>query len=378
MIIFLLLFFAATFSITSPKSRPAFFLLIAIVYLAIAGNLDNPDRFFYVENFEGIKTGDQDASFEPGYQSLARIAALLGLDYGAFHFVLTGAALLLICTAIMELTDRPALGLLAYLFFPFFWDVTQVRNFYAMAIVIYGMKYLLVEQRASNLKYILLIIVASMFHITSLFYLLLLGARTKNKLLLWGALGAAALVYTLVFSTLVASPLLAFVAEKIDVYTTTETSMVTKAAVLAFYGSSLLLLWWSARRMSVAEAGGFILSPSGAPDASAEKALRRLRTPYLRISPALLLNANLIAGLSILLTLDNLDFIRLYRNIFIIGCIFVINSINLPPRRGRKLLSISFVAYLFAVFVGFVYVTATSNIIESTLFGNILSGRAII
>ncbi|MDC6166171.1 EpsG family protein [Paucibacter sp. XJ19-41] len=374
MIIFLLII-AATFAMASPRSKAGYFFLLAIIHLAIAGNLDNPDRYYYAENFDGIRTGGQDDSFELGYQSLARIASQLGLEYGAFHFVLSGAALLLICKAVMDLTDRPALGLLAYLFFPFFWDVTQVRNFYAMAIVIYGMKYLLVEERKSNLKYAVTILIASTFHVTSVFYLLFLAARTQNKVLLWSALGVAAAIYTLVFSALVASPLLAFVAEKIDVYTTTETSLVTKVAVLAFYAASLAMLWWTARRMTVADAGAVVQPLAKHSESRTKHVPPRLPwMPYLRISPTVLLNVNLVAGLSILLTLDNLDFIRLYRNLFLVNCIFVINGIYRSRRKNRALMSLCFIAYLVTVFTGFVYITSTSNIIESTLLNNVVSG----
>lgn len=361
-----LLIVATLAAVAAPRSRLSFSFLLVVVFLAIAGNLENPDRINYSENFEGIRVRGQDESFEPGYQTLARIASAMGLDYGAFHSVMSAIAVLLIARTILDATDRPGIALAAYLCFPFFWDVTQVRNFYAMSIILFGMRYLLNDQRASASKYAIAILCASLFHLTSLFYLLFLLAKVRSKPLLLTGLGTAAITYLFVFSALVSSPVLAFIGDKIDVYTTTETSSTTKAAVWAFYLSSLAMLCWASLRIKRAAAtfstGGQMPATPGA------------RWPRPRgLSPTLLLNVNLIAGLSILLTLDNLDFIRLFRNIFLINCIFVINGIQATPRL-RGLMTLCFLFYLGAAFVGFVVVTSTSNIIESTLLNNAING----
>jgi hypothetical protein len=363
-----LLVTASLFALAAPRNRFGFTLLILVIFAGIAGNIENPDRAYYLANFDGIRSGGQDSSFEPGYQTLARLASSIELDYGAFHFVLTATALLLITRTVIDLTSRPSLALLAYISFPFFWDVTQIRNFYAMAIVLYSMKYLLIEQRASTVKYIISILCASLFHITSLFYLLFLLTRLRNKVLLWGGLGVGVASYLYLFSAIVASPLFAFIGNKIDVYTTTETSIVTKAAVLAFYVTSLAALWWASRRVLTAaryESARCKLSFSSPSTADKHKL-------NLKISPTILLNVNLVAGLSILLALDNLDFIRLFRNIFLINCIFIINGIHSRPQY-RRILTFCFVLYLVATFIGFVFLTSTSNIIENTLLYNVIN-----
>lgn len=361
-----LLIVAALAAMAAPRSRPAFGFLLLVVFLSIAGNLENPDRINYSENFDGIRVGGQDDSFEPGYQALARVASAIGLDYGAFHFAMTAVAVLLIARTILDFTDRPGLALFAYICFPFFWDVTQVRNFYAMSIVLFGMRYLLDEQRASTIKYSVAIFCASLFHLTTAFYLLFLLAKVRNKVVLWTGLGLAAIAYLFVFSALVSSPLLAFIGDKIDVYTTTETSVVTKAAVWAFYLSSIAMLWWA--RLRICSPAATFSPGDGAPT------LPPASSTWPRsLSPVVLLNVNLVAGLSILLALDNLDFIRLFRNIFLINCMFMINGIYADPRH-RTLISLCFLLYLAAAFIGFVLVTSTSNIIESTLLNNAING----
>jgi hypothetical protein len=354
-----LLVLAVLGALALPRNRLSFYFLLLVIFVTIAGNLDNPDRFHYVENFDGIQFGFQNDSFEPGYQYLVMLGSASGLNYFVFHALLTAAALLLMAKAINEQTDYPAAVLLAYLCFPFFWDVTQVRNFYAMAIIVYGMKYLLVPRTASTSRYVAAILCASLFHITSLFYLLFLLAKLKSRAAFGAVIGLAAFAYTVLFSQLVASPMFAFLAEKIDVYTTTQTSLVTKAAVLAIYGLSLVLLWWAARRIAAAPAAP--AAPGGLPP------------PYLRMDPAMVLKINIVAVLSILLALDNLDFIRLYRNIFVVNAILMINSLVIPMARRRAIGALALTLYLIGVFAGFVYLTSTSNIIETALIHNTIS-----
>jgi hypothetical protein len=348
-----LLVVAVLGALALPRNRLTCYFLLLVIFVTIAGNLDNPDRFHYVENFDGIAFGFQDDSFEPGYQYLALLGWSTGLNYVVFHALLTAAALLLMAKAISEQTDYPGAVWFAYLCFPFFWDVTQVRNFYAMAIIVYGMKYLLVPRSASTAKYVVAILCASLFHITSLFYLLFLLAKLKSRAAFGAVVGLAAFAYTVLLSQLVASPMFAFLAEKIDVYTTTTTSLVTKAAVLAIYGLSMALLWWSARRIAAAPAG--------------------LPLPNLRMDPVIVLKINIVAVLSILLALDNLDFIRLYRNIFVINAILMVNSLVIPTARRRAVGALALILYFIGVFAGFVYLTSTSNIIETALINNMIS-----
>lgn len=355
--ILLLLLMASITALAAPRLRLGFALLMLAVFATVAGNTENPDRIFYVDNFQGIRTGGENASFEAGYQLLASWGSILGLDYGAFHFVMTAAALVLIGRTVLDLCDQPGLAMFAYLCFPFIWDVTQVRNFYAMALILFSMRYLLVEQRASPAKYALTILLATTFHITSAFYMLFLLARMRNRLVLWGMLALGAGAYFTLFSDLVNSPLLAFVGDKIDVYTTTETSMVTKLSVGIFYATSLLMVWWADRRIAGRDAGAHRPAVMGA----------------WAISGRLILNMNLIAGLSILPTLDNLDFIRLFRNIFLINCIFVINAIR-SRRGGRMTFTLSFLLYLVVTFTGFVVMTSTSDIIGDALQNNAING----
>jgi hypothetical protein len=352
----LLLLLATITALAAPRGRFGFALLMLAVFATVAGNIENPDRIFYVDNFQGIRSGGENPSFEPGYQLLVSWASFLGLDYGAFHFVMTAGALVLIGKTILDLCDLPGLAAFAYLCFPFIWDVTQVRNFYAMALILFSMRYLLVEQRASPAKYALTILLAAMFHITSAFYLLFLLARIRNRFVLWAILALGAGAYFTLFSELVTSPLLAFIGDKIDVYTTTETSMVTKLSVGTFYAASLVMIWWAGRRIAgrgTAARGPAVMGTWA-------------------ISAPLILNMNLIAGLSILPALDNLDFIRLFRNIFLINCIFVINAIR-SRRSGRMTLTLSFLLYLVATFTGLVALTSTSDIIGEAMQNNAIN-----
>lgn len=352
-----------------PDSRAPYYLLLAVIYLVIVGNLDNPDRDYYILNYDLVSSGKGDISFEPGYQLLASLGSSIGFSYPVFHGVISLIALVLISSTILRYSVAPSLVLVAYVLFPLFWDVTQVRNFYAMAITVFGARYIIEENYRSSLKYILCVLIASSFHITSLFYLSFLIVKIRHKYTFVLASVSAAILSIALTNFISVSPILSFIGAKADIYTSTQTSLVTKIAVLAFYFVSLLIIYISSKRF-IWGVDGSVQNPG----------YSRLKTPdVVRLATSNsyyinILKINIVVGVSVIFALNNLDFIRLYRNIFILNSIFIINGVfGLRQLPVRVVFGSALSIYFFSVFLGFVILISTSDIIGAALTDNIFS-----
>ncbi|WP_270279976.1 EpsG family protein, partial [Vagococcus bubulae] len=103
---------------------------------------------------------------------------IIGLDY--FNLILFIA--LIFCIFLYKYIKRysvnPSIVLVFYIFFPFFLDIVQIRNSIAMLLILYGVG-LLSEKK--YLRYVVLVLIATSFHNTSIFYLSFLLVCINNK-----------------------------------------------------------------------------------------------------------------------------------------------------------------------------------------------------
>lgn len=145
-------------------------LVVFIMWLMFAGNTYNPDY----ENFSNIyntftRIGITSYSgVEAGFSFLMRFLGSLGLSYQSFLFVIATIFLTVITMVTFYFSRNPFISLLLYIYFPFMLDIVQIRNSLAYACVLCGLIFLLNEK---YLVFTFFVILASLFHITSLFYL---------------------------------------------------------------------------------------------------------------------------------------------------------------------------------------------------------------
>jgi len=191
--VYIIAFFLCLFSVLSIYSRrevrllSIFFLLFLIVIFC--GNNENPDYVGYKFKYDSIKNHNAtDFIFSDpyiGFNILQFISHAIGLNYQEFLFIVALLGYALIIDTLHYFHANMSYVLLLYLFYPFFYDVIQIKNFLAMSIVIYSIRYLLDNTKLATLKYVVLIIVASLFHIVSVSYLLLLLTKLKKKIPLY-------------------------------------------------------------------------------------------------------------------------------------------------------------------------------------------------
>ncbi len=191
--IYMIAFFLCLFSVLSIYSNrevrllSIFFLLFLI--MIFCGNNENPDYVGYKFKYDSIKNHNAtDFVFSNpyiGFNMLQFICHAIGLNYQAFLFIVALLGYALIINTLHYFHANMSYVLLLYLFYPFFYDVIQIKNFLAMSIVIYSIRYLLNNTKSATLKYVVLIILASLFHIVSVSYLLLLLTKLKRKVPLY-------------------------------------------------------------------------------------------------------------------------------------------------------------------------------------------------
>lgn len=163
--------------------RRYFFIVpLVLLFVLMAGNYNNPDYFNYQLRYETLEFSE---SAEWLYVLLTNTAANMNITFSQYRVILTVIGLLLIhCTVFKYLENKTYMYCL-YFIYPFMMDVTQTRNFMAMAIFIFAVPFLVRNKRFDWIKYVLLIVLAAGFQKTAYAYIPIVFFRNarNNKLL---------------------------------------------------------------------------------------------------------------------------------------------------------------------------------------------------
>lgn len=155
------------------------FLMFIFTLILLVGNTKTHDYIPYMNNYYGYIQSD----FESGYTFISEKFNGLGISFDIFKLISMGTGLLLInYTALKFLTKKMLWTFyLLYLIYPLVLDTSAIRNTLAMCIVIYAIPFLSKDTKKDTLIYTLLIFVASLFHMISLIYLLLLLIKVYDN-----------------------------------------------------------------------------------------------------------------------------------------------------------------------------------------------------
>lgn len=347
-------------------------LSFAVILVLLGGSLDNADRVGYEQNYEELGRGGMNLDFEPGYQLLAFVCSKLGAPYESFTLLISFLGLLLIGGTAKEFTGRPVMVLVLYGLYPLFWDYVQIRNFAAMSILVFGFRYILGAKK-SVAKYLLAVCVASMFHAASIFFFTMAVAlieRRRNFAFVYVAIGLAT---WFILGLVLSNPFTEYLVTKVDAYTTTETSSVTKFGVLVFYVGTLVSVYVShaiIRRRAVCNRRG-----NGGLSECMDSSHRRFSC---RLDSNVVLRVFLISGLWLPLVMLNMDFMRLYRNLFLVSVITLIVASDLAANfMGRFSLKAFVVVYAACCFIAFVHLMSFTDIVSPLLYSNFLLSKYI-
>ncbi len=174
-----------------PKSKVITIYQIAICAIMFAFNVDIPDyKGYYGTYYSIIEGGIYESHFERFgflYKAICKLSISIGLDFNTFRLFLFLGCIFLIIFSVKKLTPRINLVLSLYMVFPFTMDCIQIRNFIAEAVIIFAFQFIFLstEQKNANKKNIILfitfVIIATLFHPTSLIYLIYLPMFFQNS-----------------------------------------------------------------------------------------------------------------------------------------------------------------------------------------------------
>lgn len=190
------------------KKNIVFILLVLLSWIIYSTNTNNPDYSLLQQRYYSVYP--QYFVTKPLYGLLVLLFNLLHLPYSLFVCITSLFAIILLARYIYRHSSKKEFVWILYLFYPFLLDVVQTTNFLSFVIVLQGLDYLAVYNKKAIMKYIAIIIIASLIHPSSILYLLFLLAyipkMTVNKIL-----GIDALIILFLLGCILLVPLLKYV-----------------------------------------------------------------------------------------------------------------------------------------------------------------------
>lgn len=222
------------FSLELKKTNIMAFLLLVVLYVLMAATNNqnglNGDYLAYSSLYNHFLYGGGLSNItgyttDYGFMILMFLVSKLGISYNIFLALLTLVSIYLIKATISKITTTYNLFLVCYTLTPFFYDVFQIRFFFTYSIILFALQFIIFEKKKSYIKYTLLVLFASLFHKTAIFFLLYLLLKVKLKILIQFILAVSALLavvslFTRVNIVNIVFPFIQF--SKFEKYTTGE------------------------------------------------------------------------------------------------------------------------------------------------------------
>ena len=137
MISFIILIFVIILGALIKNKRLSAGILAFYMWLLLAFSYGNTDYASYENQFRYYNTINRSYSISNfGYQALSRLFYPLGVDYATFLIIEATIIMVLITIFAVKNSKNPYLCLLLVCIYPFIIDCTQVRTFFAAALMI--------------------------------------------------------------------------------------------------------------------------------------------------------------------------------------------------------------------------------------------------
>lgn len=150
--------------------------ILAFMWILFALNTVNVDMDGYRRIYEFCESSKHYSGVEIGFTFLMNVSNRLGFTYAQFWGIVATFILFVISWFIERYAINKIYVVLLFLLYPYIVDITVIRNFIAMAIVLWAIHFLIKEEigKRDIVKYIVSVFVASLFHRIALVYLLLI------------------------------------------------------------------------------------------------------------------------------------------------------------------------------------------------------------
>lgn len=204
-----LLISIAIFGLCIAKKKSNFiFILTGIwIWILIAFSSGLADEAVYIGRYENYRMFE--GLTEPGYAFLMKAFNTYSVPYQTYKMIITAAELVLIMSTIAKLTKYKNFVLAMWMIFPLCMDAVQMRFTLGLSITIFGLRYLSQdyvdkyknEKLTADLRFIICVVIAALFHFINILYLtLLIARRTKRRNIIITTL-IIILVFTFVLNT---------------------------------------------------------------------------------------------------------------------------------------------------------------------------------
>lgn len=185
-LIIIILIFLIIANLLTKKSKPAFIITLAFMWLLMTFTTGNADHLVYESRFENPSIWKN--SSEILFELLINFCRIAGMSYIQYKALLCFIILALIGSTIWKLSSYPNIVLILYFICPFALNSAQLRWAAASGILIFGYRYLVNDQServgskkrnitANDIRYIVCVILATLTHTAAFFGLLLLLAK---------------------------------------------------------------------------------------------------------------------------------------------------------------------------------------------------------
>ena len=158
------------------KNRIYAILLLAFLFVLLAFQYGNADYFSYENMYTYFAGRNGTNTFSNiGYKWLCILFFELGLSYDQFLIVEAILGLGIIGYVVFKNCKLPGLVLVLYLIYPYMMDTVQVRNFLAEAVVLLGISlYINLPALRGYIYMAICLLAASLIHVSALVYLVFL------------------------------------------------------------------------------------------------------------------------------------------------------------------------------------------------------------
>jgi len=191
-------------AIWKPKSKKVC-LALSIFMLLLFGLNENSVDYANYEYVYKVHPNGITFAYEPLYELLLTVCRFGGLNFTGFRVIMGLICVICSYKAASSLTNYPALVMAIYILYPFLHYSVAIRAGVAGAIVMYAISLLLKSKSKPINKFIVAILIATLFHYTSVFYLVCLVVKlpiSNKKLLIINILCAGIMIILVHFTNI--------------------------------------------------------------------------------------------------------------------------------------------------------------------------------
>jgi hypothetical protein len=160
-----------------------FCIILLFIWSWFAFNTGNADYNIYKNWYITTCSNGLQYRFEIGFSMSMLIGAKLGLLYNQWLMIYSAIGIIMVGKSFYDYCNYPCIAVVMYFFYPYFFDVVQIRNFMAMAITFFALRFLKKFNIKNVITYIGFVLLAMLFHVTAFFafaYMLVYVEKSVN------------------------------------------------------------------------------------------------------------------------------------------------------------------------------------------------------